>query len=87
MLFYDEGTDTAEKMILLYSVLPMERIRCTVVILLKATKGKSQNPISLKQQRILKIDKSEKVLRFLSSLQICLFENYAMKIVVTIGHF
>ena len=33
--------------------------RSTVVILLKATKGKSQNRISLKQQRILKNDKSE----------------------------
>ena len=64
MLFYDEGNDTAEKMILLYSVLAMERIRCTVVILLKATKGKSQNQISLKQQRILKIDKSECFLDF-----------------------
>ena len=30
---------------------------CTVVILLKATKGKSQNRISLKQQRFLKNDK------------------------------
>ena len=34
----------------------------TVVILLKATKGKSQNRISLKQQRILKNDKSESFL-------------------------
>ena len=36
----------------------------TVVILLKATKGKSQNRISLKQQRILKNDKSESFLDF-----------------------
>ena len=36
----------------------------TVVILLKATNGKSQNRISLKQQRILKNDKSESFLDF-----------------------
>ena len=36
----------------------------TVVILLKATKGKSQNRISLKQQRILKNDKNESFLDF-----------------------
>ena len=36
----------------------------TVVILLRATKGKSQNRISLKQQRILKNDKSESFLDF-----------------------
>ena len=36
----------------------------TVVILLKATKGKSQNRISLKQQRVLKNDKSESFLDF-----------------------
>ena len=36
----------------------------------------------------LKNDKSESFLDFLSSLQICLFEDYAMKTVeVTIGHF
>ena len=60
----------------------------TVVIFLKATKGKSQNRISLKQQQFLKNDKRESFLKFLSSLQICLFEDYAMKIVeITIGHF
>ena len=37
---------------------------CTVLILLKATKGKSQNRISLKQQRFLKNDKSETFLDF-----------------------
>ena len=36
----------------------------TVVILVKATKGKSQNRISLKQQRFLKNDKSESFLGF-----------------------
>ena len=36
----------------------------TVVIFLKATKGKSQNRISLKRQRFLKIDKSESFLDF-----------------------
>ena len=36
----------------------------TVVILLKATKGKSQNRISLEQQRFLKNDKSESFLNF-----------------------
>ena len=36
----------------------------TVVILLKATKSKSQNRISLKQQRILNYDKSESFLDF-----------------------
>ena len=36
----------------------------TVVILLKATKGKSQNQLSLKQQRFLKNDKSESFLDF-----------------------
>ena len=36
----------------------------TLVILLKATKDKSQNRISLKQQRILKNDKSESFLNF-----------------------
>ena len=62
-------------------------LRCTVVILLKATKGKSQNRISLKQRRILKNDKSESFLDFYLVYK-CLFESYAMKIVeVTIGHF
>ena len=42
------------------------RLKTSVVILLKATKGKSQNRISLKQQRFLKNDKSESF-RFLSS--------------------
>ena len=46
----------------------------TVAIFLKATRGKPQNRISLKQQRFLKNDKSEKF-RFLSSLQISLFEG------------
>ena len=36
----------------------------TVVIFLKATKGKSQIRISLKQQRFLKNDKSESFLDF-----------------------
>ena len=36
----------------------------TVVIFLKATKGKSQNRISLKQQRFLKSDKGESFLDF-----------------------
>ena len=36
----------------------------TVVIFLKATKGKSQNRISLKQQQFLKNDKSESFLDF-----------------------
>ena len=36
----------------------------SVVIFLKAIKGKSQNRISLKQQRILKNDKSESFLDF-----------------------
>ena len=36
----------------------------TVVIFLKATKGKSQNRISLKPQRFLKNDKSESFLDF-----------------------
>ena len=35
-----------------------------VVIFLKATKGKSQNRISLKQQRFLRNDKSESFLDF-----------------------
>ena len=39
-------------------------MRCTVVIFLKATKGKSQNRISLKQQRFLKNDKSESLFDF-----------------------
>ena len=38
--------------------------RCTLVIFLKARKGKSQNRISLKQQRFLKNDKSESFLDF-----------------------
>ena len=37
---------------------------CTVVIFLKATKGKSQYRISLKQQQFLKNDKSERFLEF-----------------------
>ena len=37
---------------------------CTVVIFLKATKGKSQNRISLKQHRFLKNDKNESFLDF-----------------------
>ena len=36
----------------------------TVVIFLKATKGKSQNRISLKRQQFLKTDKSESFLDF-----------------------
>ena len=36
----------------------------TAVIFLKTTKGKSQNRISLKQQRFLKNDKSESFLDF-----------------------
>ena len=36
----------------------------TVVMFLKATKGKSQNRISLKQQQYLKNDKSESFLDF-----------------------
>ena len=36
----------------------------TVVIFLKATKGKSQNRVSPKQQRFLKNDKSESFLDF-----------------------
>ena len=36
----------------------------TVVIFLKATKGKSQNRISLKQQRFLKNDKGKSFLDF-----------------------
>ena len=56
-------------------------------MILKATKGKYQNRISLKQQRFSKTDKNESF-RFLSSLQMCLFEDYAMKIVeITIGYF
>ena len=47
---------------------------------LKATKGKSQNRISLKQQRFLKTDKSESSLGFYLVYK-CLFENYAIKIV------
>ena len=48
-----------------------------VVIFLKATKGKSENRISLKRQQILKKnDKDEKFLDF----YICLFEEYRMKI-------
>ena len=38
--------------------------KTTVVIFLKATKGKSQNRISLKQQRFLRNDKSESFLDF-----------------------
>ena len=38
--------------------------KITVVILLKETKGKSQNLISLKRQRLLKTDKSESFLNF-----------------------
>ena len=73
-------------------VVSKHRLSSTVVILLKATKGKSQNRISLKQQRILKNDKSESFLDFYliyKYLKIMrLFEKYAMKIVeVTIGHF
>ena len=59
----------------------------TVLIFLKATKSKSQNRISLKQQRFLKNVKSESFLDFYLVYK-CLFEDYAMKIVeVTIGHF
>ena len=39
-------------------------LKTTVVIFLKATKCKSQNRISLKQQRFLKNDKSESFLDF-----------------------
>ena len=60
---------------------------CTVVIFLKATKGKSQNRMSPKQQQFLKNDKCESFLDFYLVYE-CLFEDYAMKIVeVTIGHF
>ena len=38
--------------------------RTTVAIFLKATKGKSQNRISLKQQRFLKNDQSKRFLDF-----------------------
>ena len=40
------------------------RTDTTVVIFLKATKGKSQNRISLKQQRFLRNDRSESFLDF-----------------------
>ena len=39
-------------------------LRYTVVIFLEATKGKSQNRISLKRQRFLKTDKIESFLDF-----------------------
>ena len=58
------------------------------MILLKATKGKSQNRMSLKRQHLMKTDQNERFLDFFSSLQICLFEDYAINIVkVAIGHF
>ena len=47
----------------------------TVVILLKATKGESQNRISLKQQRIVKNDKSESFLDFY-----LVYKNVCLKI-------
>ena len=54
---------TSEKLRLQVIKLNLQNLS-TVVIFLKVTKGKSQNRISLKQQRFLKNDKSESFLDF-----------------------
>ena len=54
---------TSEKLRLQVIKLNLQNLS-TVVIFLKVTKSKSQNRISLKQQRFLKNDKSESFLDF-----------------------
>ena len=58
----------------------------TLVIFLKATKDKSQNRISLKQQRFLKNDKSESFLDFVSVDMLNLVSRY-VKILSSISKF
>ena len=48
----------------IFNACTLSNLSNTVVIFLKATKGKYQNRISLKQQRCLKNDKSESFLDF-----------------------